>query len=45
MKSRSKDQYWMSEYDLIAACVKGNVVAQRRLYDKYAGKMLGECLR
>jgi RNA polymerase sigma-70 factor (ECF subfamily) len=45
MKSRSKDQYWMNEHDLIAACAKGNVVAQRQLYDKYAGKMLGVCLR
>ena len=35
----------MSEYDLIAACVKGNTIAQRQLYDKYAGKMLGVCLR
>ncbi|MDR2358979.1 MAG: sigma-70 family RNA polymerase sigma factor [Prevotellaceae bacterium] len=35
----------MSEYDLIAACAKGDVIAQRQLYDKYAGKMLGVCLR
>jgi RNA polymerase sigma-70 factor (ECF subfamily) len=45
MKSRSKDQYWMSEHDLIAACARGNVVAQRQLYDRYAGKMLSVCLR
>jgi RNA polymerase sigma-70 factor (ECF subfamily) len=47
MKGQNKDQglQWMNEHDLIAACVKGNVIAQRQLYDKYAGKMLGLCLR
>jgi RNA polymerase sigma-70 factor (ECF subfamily) len=35
----------MSEHDLIAACAKGSVVAQRQLYDRYAGKMLSVCLR
>jgi RNA polymerase sigma-70 factor (ECF subfamily) len=35
----------MSEYDLVAACAKGDVIAQRQLYDKYAGRMLGVCLR
>jgi RNA polymerase sigma-70 factor (ECF subfamily) len=47
MKDRNKDQclYRMDERDLIAACVKGNIVAQRELYDKYAAKMLGVCLR
>jgi RNA polymerase sigma-70 factor (ECF subfamily) len=47
MKDRSKDQclQWMSECDLIAACIKGNAIAQRELYDKYAAKMLGVCLR
>ncbi|MDR3134233.1 MAG: sigma-70 family RNA polymerase sigma factor [Prevotellaceae bacterium] len=35
----------MNECDLITACVKGNVVAQRQLYDRYAAKMLGVCLR
>jgi RNA polymerase sigma-70 factor (ECF subfamily) len=45
MKSRNKNQYWMNEYDLIVACIKGDRMAQRQLYDKYAGKMLGVCLR
>ncbi|MDR0694722.1 MAG: sigma-70 family RNA polymerase sigma factor [Prevotellaceae bacterium] len=35
----------MNEHDLITACVKGNIVAQRQLYDLYAAKMLGVCLR
>jgi RNA polymerase sigma-70 factor (ECF subfamily) len=43
MKSQGKQ--WMSEHELIAACMKGNIVAQQQLYEKYAGKMLGLCLR
>ncbi|MDR2802162.1 MAG: sigma-70 family RNA polymerase sigma factor [Prevotellaceae bacterium] len=35
----------MNECDLITACVKGNIIAQRQLYDNYAPKMLSVCLR
>ena len=47
MKDRNKYQclQWMNERDLITACAKGNIVAQRQLYDNYAAKMLGVCLR
>lgn len=35
----------MGESELIAGCVKGNRVDQRQLYDKYATKMMGVCMR
>jgi len=35
----------MDEEELIAACIRGNSVAQRQLYEKYARKMMGICLR
>jgi len=35
----------VSEEELIAGCKKGNSKAQRHVYEKYAGKMLGVCLR
>src|SRR4028118_1411248 len=34
-----------SEEKLIRACQKGNAVAQREIYNKYSGKMMGVCLR
>jgi RNA polymerase sigma-70 factor (ECF subfamily) len=33
------------ESALIAGCVKGNRTAQKQLYDKYATKMMGICVR
>ncbi|MDR0295050.1 MAG: sigma-70 family RNA polymerase sigma factor [Prevotellaceae bacterium] len=35
----------MDEGELIAGCIHGNSVAQRQLYEKYARKMMGLCLR
>ncbi len=35
----------MDEQQLIAGCKKGNRVAQRELYDKYAPRMLAVCMR
>ena len=35
----------MNEYELIAGCVKKDIIAQRQLYDRYAGKMMGLCMR
>ncbi|MCL2097472.1 MAG: RNA polymerase sigma factor [Bacteroidales bacterium] len=35
----------MNEEELIAGCVRGNSAAQRQLYEKYAPKMMGVCLR
>lgn len=35
----------MDEQQLIAGCKKGNRLAQRELYDKYAPRMLAVCIR
>ena len=35
----------MDEEELIVACIRGNSLAQRQLYEKYARKMMGVCLR
>ncbi len=35
----------ISEIDLINGCKKGDKKAQKTLYDKYAAKMLGVCIR
>lgn len=35
----------MSEADLIKACISGNPLAQKQLYEKYSRKMMGVCLR
>jgi RNA polymerase sigma-70 factor (ECF subfamily) len=35
----------VTEEELIAGCKKGNSKAQRHIYEKYASKMLGVCLR
>ncbi len=35
----------MDDATLIKECVKGNVRAQQKLFDKFARKMLGVCLR
>lgn len=35
----------MTDEQLIEGCVKGDRVAQKKLYEKYAGKMMGVCLR
>ncbi|MFW5760285.1 MAG: RNA polymerase sigma factor [Cyclobacteriaceae bacterium] len=35
----------VSEEELITGCKIGNSKAQRHIYEKYAGKMLGICLR
>jgi len=35
----------MDEQQLIAGCKKGNRLAQRELYDKYAPRMLAVCMR
>lgn len=35
----------MDDATLVIECVKGNVRAQRELFDKYARKMLGVCMR
>jgi RNA polymerase sigma-70 factor (ECF subfamily) len=34
-----------NEHDLIEGCLLGNPVMQKKLYDKYAPKMYGICLR
>ncbi len=34
-----------AEYKLIKACVKGNRLAQKQLYDRFAPKMFSVCLR
>jgi RNA polymerase sigma-70 factor (ECF subfamily) len=31
--------------ELIAGCVAGNMLSQRQVYEKYAAKMMGVCLR
>jgi RNA polymerase sigma-70 factor (ECF subfamily) len=35
----------MTDEQLVKQCVAGNVVAQRKFYDKFASKMMGVCLR
>lgn len=35
----------MTDEDLIKGCIKGDQLAQKTLYDRYAGKMMGVCLR
>ena len=35
----------MDDTTLVIECVKGNVRAQQKLFDKFARKMLGVCLR
>jgi len=35
----------MNEEELITGCVRGDSAAQRQLYEKYARKMMGVCLR
>ncbi len=35
----------MSEHELIRGCLRGSVHCQRALYEQYAGKMYGVCLR
>ena len=35
----------MDEKQLIASCLKGERLAQKKLYDQYSGKMMGVCLR
>ena len=35
----------MTEDELIAACLKNNQRAQKALFDKYSGKLMGVCLR
>ena len=34
-----------NEHDLIEGCLLGNPIMQKKLYDKYAPKMYGICLR
>jgi RNA polymerase sigma-70 factor (ECF subfamily) len=35
----------MTEENLIKECASGNVLAQKAFYEKFAGKMMGVCLR
>lgn len=35
----------MTEENLIKKCASGNVLAQKTFYEKFAGKMMGVCLR
>lgn len=35
----------MDELKLVKDCLKGKLMAQRELYERYAGKMLGVCYR
>ncbi|MGV6860812.1 MAG: RNA polymerase sigma factor [Putridiphycobacter sp.] len=35
----------MTEEDLIKKCASGNALAQKKFYEKFAGKMMGVCLR
>jgi len=35
----------MTEESLIKECASGNVLAQKTFYEKFAGKMMGVCLR
>jgi len=41
----SKEWHLRDEQELIEACIKGDGIAQRFLFDKYSGKMLGVCYR
>ncbi|MBL7827064.1 MAG: sigma-70 family RNA polymerase sigma factor [Saprospiraceae bacterium] len=35
----------MSEHELIRGCLRGSIQCQRALYEQFAGKMYGVCLR
>ena len=35
----------MTDQELVEACLKKNSSAQKELYDRFAGKMMGVCLR
>ncbi len=35
----------MTEKDLIKKCASGDILAQKAFYEKFAGKMMGVCLR
>jgi len=35
----------VTEHDLIRGCIRQDNSCQRMLFDKYAGKMMGVCLR
>ncbi len=35
----------MTEYELIEGCIRQDARCQRMLFDRYAGKMMGVCLR
>ncbi|MCF6172993.1 MAG: hypothetical protein L3J44_04330 [Campylobacteraceae bacterium] len=35
----------MTEENLIKECASGNILAQKKFYEKFAGKMMGVCLR
>ncbi|MCB9246060.1 MAG: sigma-70 family RNA polymerase sigma factor [Flavobacteriales bacterium] len=41
----SKTWHLKDERELIDGCIKGNVKAQRELFDRFSGKMLGICFR
>lgn len=41
----SKSWHLKDEQALIEACIKGNAKAQRELFDRFSGKMLGICFR
>jgi DNA-directed RNA polymerase specialized sigma24 family protein len=35
----------MDHHQLVNDCLRGDAVAQRQLYDEFAGSMLGVCYR
>ena len=44
--TKEEEHAWlMEEQELIEGCRKANRLAQKELYDKYARKMMGVCLR
>jgi len=43
--SKNRDLLPMNERELIAGCVKGDISAQRQLYERYADRMMGVCMR
>jgi RNA polymerase sigma-70 factor (ECF subfamily) len=45
MRDYKKHIVWMDENELIAGCVQKNRMAQRQLYEQYAGRMWSVCRR
>jgi RNA polymerase sigma-70 factor (ECF subfamily) len=41
----TKTTQFVTEYELIEGCIRQDARCQRNLFDRYAGKMMGVCLR